>query len=130
MNALFVTFDQGTVIHGAERVPAASLAWNAHKTFAGVSLKNLLTGEDTDAMLTCHLVRIEPNMSIGLHSHPDSLELHEVVAGSGVCAAGKNTVPYTPGTVSVIARNLPHAVHAGEDGLYLLAKFVLLKSGS
>ncbi|MCL2790915.1 MAG: cupin domain-containing protein [Desulfobulbus sp.] len=128
MNAFFTTFDQGTIIHGTKRLSAASLAWNKHQTFAGVSLKNLLTGEDTDGMLTCHLVRIEPNMSIGRHSHPDSLELHEVVAGSGVCVTQNGTIPYTPGTMSVIGRDLPHEVHAGEDGLYLFAKFVLLKS--
>jgi len=128
MHTFFDAFDQGTVIHGTECTPAASLAWNQHATFAGVFLKNLLSREETDGMLTCHLVRIEPGMSIGLHSHPDSMELHEVVAGSGACVTPNGTLPYAPGTVSVIPRDLPHAVHAGEDGLHLLAKFILLQS--
>jgi hypothetical protein len=33
---------------------------------------------------------------------------------------------YAPGTMSVIARNVPHEVQAGGDGLYLFAKFVSL----
>ena len=36
-------------------------------------------------MLSCHLVRIEARRGIGRHAHGTSLELHEVVGGSGVC---------------------------------------------
>ena len=128
MNALFDAFAQGTIIRGVECTPAGSLVWNAHKTFAGVSLKNLLPGECMNGMLSCHLVRIEPSMSIGLHSHPDSIELHEVIAGSGACVTQNVTLSYAPGTINVIARDMPHEVYAGEDGLYLFAKFVLLQS--
>jgi len=128
MDALFDAFAQGTILCGAERAPAASLAWNKHKDFAGVFLKNLLTGEQTDGVLSCHLVRMEPNMSIGLHSHPDSIELHEVIAGNGTCVTQGGVLAYTPGTMNVIARDMPHAVHAGKDGLYLFAKFVKPKS--
>jgi len=127
MPAFFDTFDHGAIISDAKCTPTAALAWNAHPTFAGVFLKNLLTGESTNGRLSCHLVRIEPNMSIGRHSHPDSLELHEVVAGSGACITDNGTLPYTPGTMSLIPRDMPHAVHAGADGLYLFAKFVALQ---
>ena len=127
MNALFDAFVQGTVIHGAECTSALSLAWNRHKTFAGVFLKNLLGNESTSGMLSCHLVRIDPNMSIGLHSHPDSMELHEVIAGNGTCVIPDGTFSYAPGTISVIAHDTPHEVHAGGDGLYLFAKFISLK---
>jgi mannose-6-phosphate isomerase-like protein (cupin superfamily) len=127
MNTLFDDFAQGAILRSAERIPAASLAWNEHKAFAGVFLKNLLTGEHTGGKLTCHLVRIEPNMSIGLHSHADSMELHEVIAGSGACVMQNATLPYAPGTMSVIARDVPHEVHAGEEGLCLFAKFVSLE---
>lgn len=128
MTILFDAFAQGMIMKGAERTPAASLVWNEHKTFAGVFLKNLLATEYTDGMLSCHLVRIEPNMSIGLHSHPDSIELHEIVAGTGVCVTPSGTLPYAPGTISVLARNMSHEVHAGKDGLYLFAKFVSPRS--
>ena len=128
MNALFNAFAQGTIICDAECTSAASLTWNEHKTFAGVFLKNLLAGEYVNDQFSCHLVRIDPNMSIGLHSHPDSVELHEVIAGSGTCVTQNLTLSYAPGTISVIARDMPHEVHANEDGLYLFAKFISLKS--
>ena len=128
MNTLFDAFAQGAIIRDAEYIPAASLAWNEHKTCAGVFLKNLLAGECMNGIFSCHLVRIDPNMSIGLHSHPDSIELHEVIAGSGACVAQGVTLPYAPGTISVIARDMPHEVHANEDGLYMFAKFVSLQS--
>jgi len=128
MNALFDAFAQGTILCGATRASAAALAWNAHKSFAGVFLKDLLESESTDGMFSCHLVRIEPKMSIGLHSHPDSVELHEVIAGRGACVTRDGTFSYVPGTISVIARDMPHEVHASEDGLYLFAKFISLKA--
>lgn len=127
MNAFFDAFAQGTVMRNAEYVPAASIPWNKHQAFAGVFLKNLITQDSTDAMLSCHLVRIAPNKSIGLHSHADSIELHEVIAGSGTCIMQSVTLPYTPGTISLIACDMPHEVHAGQDGLCLFAKFVSLK---
>ena len=128
MNAFFETFSKGMILCGAICTSAASLTWHAHKSFAGVFLKNLLTDECTDGMLSCHLVRIAPKMSIGLHSHPDSIELHEVIAGRGTCTTQDGMLPYAPGTISVIARDMPHEVHAGEDGLYLFAKFVSRKT--
>jgi mannose-6-phosphate isomerase-like protein (cupin superfamily) len=127
MNTPFDDFAQGAILHGNEYIAAASLPWNEHKTFAGVWLKNLLTTEHTDGKLSCHMVRIEPNMSIGLHSHADSMELHEVIAGSGACVTQDGRLPYVPGTMSLIARDMPHEVHAGEDGLCLFAKFVSIK---
>ncbi|MCL1980387.1 MAG: cupin domain-containing protein [Proteobacteria bacterium] len=128
MSTPFASFDQGMILHDSECTPAASLNWNKHPTFAGVFLKNLLTGEASGGALSCHLVRIEPHMAIGRHTHPDSLELHEVMAGSGTCMTPDGPLAYVPGTISLIARDMPHAVHAGENGLYLFAKFVVLKA--
>ena len=126
MNALFEAFAQGMIIHRAECSAAEPFPWNAHQSFAGVFLKNLIAREGTDGMLSCHLVRIDPNCSIGLHSHPDSIELHEVIAGSGACMLQKQTFSYSPGTMNLIACGVPHEVHAGQDGLCLFAKFISL----
>lgn len=127
MNSIFDAFAHGRIFCGRESVPAESLGWSEHGDFAGVFLKNMLVGEQTDGLVSCHLVRIDPNKAIGLHSHADSIELHEVIAGGGACITENGTLPYTPGTMSVIARTLPHEVHAGEDGLYLFAKFISRK---
>jgi quercetin dioxygenase-like cupin family protein len=126
MKELFEAFAQGPIRRGAECTEAASLIWHAHKDFTGVFLKNLLGDENTGGRLSCHLVRVEPDMSIGRHSHPDSLELHEVIAGGGICIMQNYRLAYVPGPMNVIARNVPHEVRAGGAGLYLFAKFVSL----
>jgi len=109
----FAQFDNG-----------AAAEWKAHPKFAGVFLKDLVGAEQTGGALTCHLVRIEPGCAIGRHAHPDSLELHEVVDGDGYCWTPEGEKVYTPGTVAVLAADLPHEVHAGAAGLRLFAKFV------
>ncbi len=121
---LFKQFENGTLVNAGLKKDVSACAWDKHKDFLGVSLKNLLTAEQTDGLFTCHLVRIEPNCKIGMHTHVASIELHEVIKGSGVCLTEQGEVPYVPGTMAVIACNAPHEVRAGEDGLCLFAKFV------
>ncbi len=121
---LFKQFENGTLVNAGRKKDMSACAWNKHKNFLGVSLKNLLTAEQTGGLFTCHLVRIEPNCKIGMHTHTASIELHEVVKGSGVCLTDQGEMPYVPGTMAVIACNAPHEVRAGEDGLCLFAKFV------
>ena len=123
-NDLFQQFENGTLIHGGQKTNVSLCAWNKHKDFAGVSLKNVVTADQTTGLFTCHLVRIEPNCKIGLHTHPASIELHEIVTGEGVCLIGQEEVPYAPGTIAVIACNAPHEVRAGSGGLCLFAKFI------
>lgn len=123
-NDTFVHFENGNLSTGVETKNFADLPWNEHKNFSGVFLKNLVTEEQTDGRFTCHLVRIAPNGKIGLHAHPASIELHEVVAGSGVCATESGEIAYAPGSMAVLACNSPHEVRAGKDGLCLFAKFI------
>jgi quercetin dioxygenase-like cupin family protein len=123
-NDLFRRFDNGVLAGAGREIDLGRYDWNSHKDFAGVSIKNLVTTEQTAGLLTCHLVRIEPNCAIGLHTHPGSIELHEVVGGSGTCLMHQGEVRYVPGVMAVLARNEPHEVRAGEEGLLLFAKFV------
>ena len=121
---VFELFENGRVTAGLESKSLSEIPWNAHKDFAGVFLKNIVTGDQTNGLFTCHLVRIEPNSKIGLHTHPASIELHEVVAGNGVCVTEDGDIPYAPGSMAVLACNAPHEVRAGDDGLCLFAKFI------
>ena len=121
---LFQHFAHSAVFSATGEQQAADAPWNDHNCFPGVSLKHLITACHTDGQFSCHLVRIAPGKAIGLHTHPASLELHEVVAGSGHCALPGQTRAYTPGVVSLVPLAVPHEVVAGEDGLYLLAKFI------
>ena len=110
----------------AEQFEAASnsIDYTQHKTFMGVSLKHLVKGDMTNGRISSHLVKVEPFCSLEEHVHPEQLEIHEVVQGTGKCLiAGKETA-YIPGTVAVISQGTPHSVTAGESGLYILAKFI------
>lgn len=120
----FAQFEKGSVTNGKGTKDIGLIPWNEHKDFPGVFLKNIVSGDETGALFTCHLVRIEPNSKIGLHTHPTSIELHEVVAGSGVCATECGEIAYTAGSMAVLACNAPHEVRAGRDGLCLFAKFI------
>jgi len=121
---LFQQFENGVLAGAGQEINLGLCAWNKHKDFNGVSLKNLVTADRTSGLFTCHLVRIEPNHKIGLHTHPGSVELHEVVGGSGTCLMNQGEVQYAPGVMAVIACNEPHEVRAGEDGLCMFAKFI------
>ncbi len=122
--SLFQQFENGTLVQAGECTEVGLCAWNAHKDFAGVALKNVVTADQTAGLFTCHLVRIAPHHQIGRHSHPASVELHEVIDGSGVCLTDQGEIPYAPGVVAILARNMPHEVRAGEEGLCLFAKFI------
>lgn len=125
-NSLFGSFTNGFLDIRGKRRDVAPLPWGEHKNFSGVFLKNIVTADDTDGAFTCHLVRIEPGCAIGLHAHADSVELHEVVAGEGVCVTPEGEIPYTPGVMAIMPQHAPHEVKAGGEGLCLLAKFIMV----
>ena len=117
-------FENGTLVVEGKHIEISNIPWNEHSNFKGVFLKNVVTAEHTNGLFTCHLVRIEPGCKIGRHTHPTSIELHEVIAGDGKCVTQWGEIPYTPGVMAVLPANSPHEVPAGANGLYLLAKFV------
>lgn len=101
-----------------------SLPWHPHPRFKGVALRHLVRGAETGGALSAHLVRIEAGFCLEAHTHEASLELHEVLRGSGLCSLGGRDVDYAPGACGLIPAGTEHSVraHDGED-LYLLAKF-------
>ena len=123
----FDHFENGKLAVGEKLIEISSVPWNEHKDFKGVFLKNLVLSEHTRGLMTCHLVRIEPGCKIGKHTHPMSIELHEVIAGEGKCVTKLGEVSYKRGTMAILPENSPHEVLAGEDGLYLFAKFVTVQ---
>lgn len=125
---LFQQFEDGTLAHAGQRTDIGLCAWNAHKDFPGVFLKNVVSTAQTAGLCTCHLVRIDPGCKIGMHAHPSSLELHEVMQGSGVCVTEEGEIPYAPGTLSILPCNAPHEVRAGKEGLRLFAKFITVSA--
>lgn len=123
-NDLFYQFEHGMLAGAGQVLDFGAAGWNRHADFAGVSIKNLVSAEQGKGLFTCHLVRIDPHHSIGLHTHPGSIELHEVIKGSGVCCMEQGEFAYVPGVMAVIGRNEAHEVRAGQEGLFLFAKFI------
>lgn len=123
-NTLFEAFNNGTLRLPAKTVEFADIPWSKHPVFEGVELKHIVTSKDTGDQFSYHLVRIAPNKCIQNHTHETQLETHEVIAGLGVCVNEGVTIPYAPGTISIMPAGIPHEVNAGNDGLYLFAKFI------
>ncbi len=107
MHDLFTSLTSGTIAHIAKDTNAETLDWNQHPTFAGVALKHLITGSDTEGRFSAHLVRLDAGCEIGDHVHPDCWELHEVAGGDGYCVLNGKTIPYKLGVAAV----LPETYH-------------------
>lgn len=123
---LFEKFNEG----GKLLLPDATITfdaipWSKHPTSPGVELKHIITSERTDGEFSYHLVRIAPNKKIGNHIHEKQLETHEVISGTGVCVNDGVELPYETGIISIFPIGVPHEVIAGDDGLYLFAKFMI-----
>lgn len=121
---VFEAFNSGKFEIPGKTISFDDVPWSKHPTFEGVELKHILKGAETDGAYSYHLVRIAPNCSILDHIHDPQLETHEVIAGFGKCINGGAEINYEPGVISVMPSKVHHEVHAGEDGLFLFAKFM------
>lgn len=124
--SLFSAFENGLLTAGGETADLGRVPWKTHKDLEGVFLKNVVTDDKNGGALTCHLVRIDPGKKIGIHAHPSSIELHEVIVGGELCATEQGDIAYEPGSMAVLPANSPHEVRAAESGLCLFAKFVTI----
>ena len=120
----FALFNKGKLVLPEKETAFDKIEWSKHLTFQGVELKHIITAKDTEGKFSYHLVRIAPDCSIGNHIHETQLETHEVIKGSGRCVNAGSTIPYEPGTISIMQAGTAHEVHAGSEGLYLFAKFM------
>ena len=122
---LFEKFNEGgKLLLPDATVTFDAIPWSKHPAFEGVELKAIITSERTAGQFSYHLVRIAPNKKIGNHIHEKQLETHEVISGTGVCVNDGVELPYETGVISIFPIGVPHEVIAGDDGLYLFAKFM------
>lgn len=121
----FEQFDKaGKLVLPSTEISFANIPWSKHPTFEGVELKHIVTSEQTDGQFSYHLVRVAPNKKIGKHVHKTQLETHEVISGNGICINEDAEIKYEPGVISILPMNIPHEVTAGNEGLYIFAKFM------
>ena len=120
----FEIFNIGKLALPDKNIGFEKIEWSKHPTFEGVELKHIVTGKDTEGLFSYHLVRIAPNCSIKEHIHETQLETHEVISGKGLCINDGVSIPYEAGTISIMPAGIKHEVNAGDEGLYLFAKFM------
>lgn len=116
-------FENGQIGTISEIIKSEDRNFNPHPKFKGVYLKNLVTGDMTGNKISCHLVKVDPFCTLDTHVHENNLEIHEIISGSATCYIGENKISYNVGTIGVIPKNISHKVEAGENGIYILAKF-------
>lgn len=121
---VFEAFNIGNLSIPGKTINFDQIEWSKHPTFEGVELKHIITGKETGGRFSYHLVRIAPGKAIKNHIHETQLETHEVIAGAGVCINDGAELKYEVGVISIIPEKIPHEVQAGDDGLYLFAKFM------
>ena len=122
-NEVFEAFNSGRLEVPGKVIGFDDISWSKHPIFEGVELKHIVKADETGGAYSFHLVRIAPNKSILDHIHDPQLETHEVIAGKGICINNGSKLIYEPGVISIMPTKVHHEVHAGEEGLYLFAKF-------
>jgi len=120
---LFKNFDEGKLLVPQYKNSFKKISWTNHPTFEGVKLKHIITAKDTNEKFSFHLVQIDPNKKIEMHVHKTQIETHEIISGTGICINDGKKLNYTSGTISIFPMNVPHEIIAGDNGLFLFAKF-------
>lgn len=122
---LFDRFDEnGKLLLADTAIDFNFISWSKHPTFDGVELKHIVTAKHTNGLFSYHLVKVAPNKKIGNHIHEKQLETHEVISGDGVCITGGRKLNYQSGVISILPMGISHEVIAGDNGLYIFAKFI------
>jgi len=116
-------FEKGKTYLTTSTIPNCEKQWNPHPKFLGVSLKHLVTGEQTFNRFSSHIVRIDPGCVLDEHIHEGKTELHEIMKGSGICLLDETKIHYLPGDCAVIPDDTKHKVTTGKNGLIIHAKF-------
>ncbi len=122
---LFEEFNNnGNLLLPHSSINFSDIPWSKHPSCEGVALKHLITSIHTNSEFSYHLVKIDPNKKINIHTHKEQLETHEVISGNGICIYDNVQIGYKPGVITILPKNTPHEVVAGVNGLYLFAKFI------
>ncbi len=104
-------------------VRSDSMPWQPHSRFKGVWTKVIVSGK-TNPVMSVHLVKIDPDNSIPLHTHPDSAETFMVISGRGICSLGDRTVAFGPGDCAVAPAGVEHGLeNLSDEPLILVAIF-------
>jgi quercetin dioxygenase-like cupin family protein len=97
--------------------------WIDHPKFAGVRMRQLASGAESEGRFTTLLVSVAPNGRMLAHRHEAEVEQHVVLSGDGQLELDGRIRDYRPGCLAVIPKSVEHSVTAGERGMVILALF-------
>lgn len=103
---------------------ADELPWYSPPNWKGVFLKDLISEHMTDGKFSYHLVRIQENCEVPLHSHKIQWEWNIILAGNGIFTLAKKDISVEKGQTFVTPPGVTHIVRAGNRDLVLLAIFI------
>lgn len=116
-------FNRGKLYINGECIDIDNLTWHEHPTDRGVFFKHIISGANTNKLLSYHLVKVNPDCEIDIHNHIGKTELHEIIGGCGHCMIGNEKIDYHKGVIGFIPEDKYHSVRAGKEELFILAKF-------
>lgn len=124
LNQVFENSASGKFFSLKPDIKLSEIDWLPHQKFPGVFMKHLVTGADTDGIISCHLVRITAGHQIGDHFHETSTEIHEMISGHGTLILDGAEHSYNPGDICYMPVGKHHSVIAPPDeDICLMAKF-------
>lgn len=117
-------FDQGMVVFPDHQEDINKKSWYTPPGWVGVSLKDIITGKDTDGAFSYHLVRIAKRSEVPSHAHDTQWEWNVILNGNGSFVIQEKEMQVTIGETYATPPGVSHTVKAGNRELVLTATFV------
>jgi len=116
-------FDQGMVVF-PDHMEDIKKSWYTPPGWIGVSLKDIISGKDTDGAFSYHLVRIAKRSEVPSHAHDTQWEWNVILNGNGSFVIQEKEMQVTIGETYVTPPGISHTVKAGNSELVITATFV------
>ena len=116
--------EKTTIIFPDHVSDSDDIPWYSPPGWKGVFLKDLIGDTQTNGKFSYHLVRVQENCEVPLHSHDTQYEWNVILGGNGIFTLDNRDFPITKGQTFVTPPGVTHIVRAGNRDLVLLAMFV------
>jgi quercetin dioxygenase-like cupin family protein len=118
------TLEKTTIFFPEQVVHADDMPWYSPPGWKGVFLKDLIGENQTYGKFSYHLVRVQENCEVPLHSHDTQWEWNAILGGNGTFILNKKEISVSKGQTFVTPPGVSHIIRAGNRDIVLLAMFV------
>ncbi|MCO6451770.1 MAG: cupin domain-containing protein [Caldilineales bacterium] len=99
------------------------IPWSPHPRYPDIFFKKIVGGDENPAM-SVGMVNVPPGKTIGIHTHPDSVETIYCLMGQGLLTVQNVQTPFTEGSWTAIPKGMEHGMHnATTEPLLLITLF-------